>query len=182
MAEKGGFNLKIAKALIALVVMAFVPLAGAQQAEVPAELKAMSFYIGTWKGNVTWSMPGMDAATEETSMVNTWSGQFIKSESKMNVGGMEMVEATYIGWDPEKKKYSSYAFTNISATPRIEWGVAKDANTFVFESEPWDVMGQKTVGRGTMTKVSDTELKFMLEFKSGDSWMKVAEGSFKKVK
>lgn len=173
---------KVAKALISLAAMPVVAFANAQQADVPAELKAMSFMVGTWKGKVTWSMPGMDPATEESTIVNTWSGQFLKSESKMNVGGMEMVETTYIGWDPEKKKYSSHAFTNIAATPRIEWGVAKDANTFVFESEPWDVMGQKTVGRGTMAKVSDTEIKFMLEFKTGDSWMKVAEGTYKKVK
>lgn len=170
------------RSVLAFAFVAFSALAAPQQGDVPAELKAMSFYIGTWKGKVTWSMPGMDAATEESTLVNTWSGQFIKSESKMNVGGMEMVEASYVGWNSDKKMYVCYAFTNISPMPRIEWGSAKDANTFVFESEPWDVMGSKTIGRATITKVGDNQMRFILEFKTGDTWMKVAEGNYTKTK
>lgn len=161
------------------VVVAAAAIGAAQDLPArPDELKSQEWQIGTWEGTVKWSMPGMEGDYKMVT-TNEWSGQFMKSVSKTDAGGMQIEEIGYLGWDAKKKKYFMYTFTNFAATPRIEWGEEK-AGVAVFLSEPWDVMGDTMESRATVTKKSDTEMAFMLEIKRGAEWSKVAEGSFKK--
>jgi hypothetical protein len=149
-----------------------------QMAPAP-ELKKLEWFLGEWNGKVKWSMPGMDATEETMSFKNEWEGQFIKSSSVMSMSGTKMTEVGYIGWNPKTKKYDNYTFTNFAPTPRIEHGEL-DGDKMTFTSDPWDVMETPVVGRATVTRKSPTELAFLLEFKMGDAWQKVAEGAFKK--
>ena len=85
-----------------------------------------------------------------------------------------------MAWDAKEKKFVSWTFTNYAPMPRVDKGTMT-GNTFVSISEPWDAPGMEgTVGRFTMIKKSDSEMTFVLEFKEGDSWSKVADGGYKK--
>ncbi|MCB8932096.1 MAG: DUF1579 domain-containing protein [Fimbriimonadaceae bacterium] len=144
------------------------------------ELKKFEWMVGNWSGTMKMSMEGMEMEGKMTHHAE-WSGPFLRGTSKWEMEGFTMNEEFFMGWDPEKGKYSSYTFTNLAPTPRIEWGVAQ-GDTVVFTSEPWktDPNGEATVSRASMTKLSDTELKFVLEFKAGDDWVKAGEAIFKK--
>jgi hypothetical protein len=52
----------------------------------------------------------------------------------------------------------------------------------VMESEPWMVAGMPapTASRMTITKKSDTEISALMEFKQGNDWVKISEGTLKK--
>ena len=166
--------------------MLFISVAsafGAQEPTMapPPELKKLQFLVGEWTGKMKWSMPGMTEASDMPFKVE-WEGQFLKTTSTMTMAGMSMVETAYIGWDAKRKDYTSWTFTNFAPQPRIEHGKF-EGDKFVSVSEPWDVgMGEPTTGRATITKVTDIMVNFMLEFKEGDKWNKVAEGTFTKKK
>jgi hypothetical protein len=145
---------------------------------ISAELKALEWQIGTWEGTVKWSMPGMEGDSKMT-MKSEWEGLFMKQTSTTEMQGMKMLEVGYLGYDPDKKKYSFHTFTSFAPTPRIEWGTVEGTKA-VFVSDPWNVMGQVTSSRATVVKKGDSEMAFTLEFKQGNSWSKVAEGTFKK--
>lgn len=145
----------------------------------PAELKKLDWYIGEWMGKVKWTMPGMAPTDEEMSFKNEWEGQFIKSSAVMSMSGQKMTETSFVGWNAKTKKYDSYTFTNFSPMPRIEHG-EMDGDKFVFTSDPWDVGGMEMIGRASMVKKSDKEIAFVLEFKLGEKFEKVGEGTFKK--
>ena len=169
------------RAFVCLVLASWSVLGLAQTPTIdpPAELKKLDWYIGEWTGKVKWSMPGMPPTDEEMSIKNVWDGQFIKSSSIMTMSGQKMMETSFVGWNAKTKKYDSYTFTNFAPTPRIEHG-EMDGDKFAFTSDPWDVGGMEMIGRASMVKKSDKEFTFILEFKLGDKFEKVGEGSFKK--
>lgn len=147
--------------------------------EAPAEIKKLGWMVGEWTGTIKMNMQGMEFESQST-MKNEFEGQFLKSASVMDMMGMKMTETMYMGWNAAKNRYESYAFSNFSPKPRIEYGTM-EGDKMTMTSEPWEVGGEApTVGRGTMTKKSDTEIHFILEFKEGDKWVKVGEGTYKK--
>lgn len=145
------------------------------------EMKKLDWFLGSWSGKVNWTMPDMTGETDY-AFTNEVVGQFIRSTSKMVVAGMSIEEVGYIGYDPDKKKYSSHTFTNMAPTPRVEWGVADGDSKLVFHSEPWNVMGSATSSRATILRKGADEMSFILEFKTGETWSKVGEGNFKRKK
>ncbi len=166
----------------ATALLLTVALAAAQipNMEPPTELKKFDWMIGTWSGNVKMSFEGMDMEGVMTYNVSK-SGQFIKMSSVWDAMGMKMMEDAYVGWDAGKGKYSCHTFTNMAPTPRVEWGEVKgDTQTWI--SEPWAGApgAPPTVSRASLTRVSNTQMKFTLEFKAGDTWTKVGDGVFKK--
>lgn len=145
-----------------------------------AELKKHDFYIGKWSGTIEWTMPGMEGKQEMT-MVYSWEGPFMKATSEMTSTGQKVLETGYMYWDAAKKRFTMNTYTNFAATPRIEHG-NEEGNKLVMISEPWDI-GMPTgalVSRSTLTKKSSTEVDFVLEFKMGDTFTKVASATFKK--
>ena len=144
----------------------------------PEELKKLEWMLGEWTGTMNWTEPGMEGEMSSSMKVEV-EGQFYKTTASNKMGEMTMTEVSYMGWDPKDKKFVSWTFTNFAPTPRIERGTF-EGDKFVSVSDPWEVMGRTIVGRGTMTKTSDTEATFVLEFKEGDDWMKVADGKMKK--
>lgn len=163
-------------------VMALSVCAGvlAQEMEPPAELKKFEWMVGSWEGSTKYNMEGMDMESKDTMDIR-WDGQFLRITNVGDMGPMKMTETMFISWDAASKKYKSWSFTNFAPTPRIETAEAM-GDKFVSISEPWSVpgMAEATVSRFTMTKKSDTEVSFLLEFKEGDKWTKVGEGSAKK--
>ncbi|HZH97891.1 MAG TPA: DUF1579 family protein, partial [Fimbriimonadaceae bacterium] len=134
--------------------------------------------IGEWSGTTKWVMQGMEGEGPMT-MKNEWEGQFLKSATVTEADGVKMTELSLLGWNAKTKKFDSWTFTNFGATPRLEHGEL-EGDKLVMASEPWDVMGQKMEGRGTMTKKSATEILFILEFKMDGKWVKAAEGTYRK--
>jgi hypothetical protein len=169
------------KTLLSFLMLLAGSVAMAQTPEPPAELKQLDWMVGEWTGQVKWTMMGMNAEGPMTWKVEK-EAMFFKQTSTMDIGGMKFSEVGYVGWDAKKKKFSSHTFTSFAATPRIEWGEIK-GNQDVFTSEPWDAGDPNgpTTSRATMTRKGD-EVAFLLEFKEGDKWTKVGEGTFKRKK
>jgi len=145
----------------------------------PEEIRKLGWMVGEWNGKWKWLMEGMEGDVVMT-LKNEFEGQFLKTTSSMDMMGAKFNEVGFIGWDSSKKRYSSWTFTNFAPLPRIEHG-SFEGNKFVFISEPWTVTPEETVvSRATLTKTSDNEISFLLEFKQDEKWEKVAEGTFKK--
>lgn len=164
--------------LLALSGLTGSAVAQEMPVEPPAELKALAWQNGDWEGTVKWSMPGMEGDSVMAFKVS-FEGPFQKSVSTMEMQGMKMIETGYLAWDAAKKEFVMWTFTNFAPMPRVERGHL-NKEKMVMTSDPWEVMGQTMVSRATMTKKSDKEMSFVLEFKMGDSFTKAAEGSFKK--
>lgn len=166
-----------------LAAISFLVLGASAFAQVPdlnppKQITDLSWSVGEWSGTMHWDMQGQQS-DGPTTLVIDMEGQFLRQKSTQEVMGMAMTETAYMGWNEKDKRYDCWSFTNFAPTPRLEHGTV-NGNTWVMESEPWDVMGQLTTGRSTVTKVSDTEMKMVLEFKMGDTWTKVSEGTLKK--
>ena len=146
----------------------------------PKQLDILTWCLGEWNGSMHWTMQGTPEMNVVTTLKFDMDGQFLREVASQDMQGTSITETTYTGWNDKDKKYDSWIFTNYAPNPRIQHGEVK-GNDWVMESEPWDVMGQVTSGRFTITKVSDTEMKIKLEFKAnGKSDQEVAEGTFKK--
>jgi len=168
------------KSLFTSILVMATCLSQAQPTQPSPELKKLDWTIGTWIGNVKWTMEGQ-AMDAPMTMKTEWDGPFLKSTSTMEMMGMKMLETSYTWWDAEKKKYFMTTYTNFGATPRNETGV-HEGDKCVWISDPWStgMPGGPTVSRATLTRKSSTEVAFILEFKEGDKWAKVGEGTFKK--
>lgn len=169
----------IARIWISLLATFLMTALGmSQEMAPPAELKKLDWYMGEWSGKFNFSMPDMQGEATFT-FKNEWDGNFIRTTSTMEFGGMKMTETTFLGWNDKVKKYEQYTFTNIANTPRIERADPGDTQ-WVFLSEPWNAGGAEVVSRATLTKKSTTEMEMLLEFKDGSNWTKVGSGTFKK--
>ncbi len=146
----------------------------------PAELKKLDWMIGTWTGTMPMDMEGMKFDSVGTMKIDM-DGKFMRTVSVMDMMGMKMTESMFLGYDSAKKQYVSWAYTNMSANPRIERGNF-EGDRFVMTSDPWvmDMSPEASVSRSTFLKKSATTALFTLEFKMADKWVKVGEGLFTK--
>lgn len=103
------------------------------------------------------------------TMTYSMEGQFLKCITISDFGIMKMEEVGYLGYNAEKKQYKMWTFSNMSPDPRIETG-AMVGDKLVMTSEPWTIMGQSMIGRGTLEKKDEKTLNFLLEFKEGDKF------------
>ena len=160
-------------------ITAALMIVGAAHAQVPSmdppeEIMNLKWMVGDWSAQGKFDMMGTASDTKVT-MTNSFDGQFLKSVSSFDFGTFKMDETQYMGWNAAKSQYSSWAFANMSPEPRIEHG-KMTGDTLVMTSEPW----QGTTGRVTLTKVSDTKMKFTLEFQNGEKWEKATDMEFTK--
>ncbi len=174
--------MRVARSFFVLSLVAFAAcvLAQAPNMKPPKQIDDLAWCLGEWNGSMHWTMPGTPAMDVVTTLKFDMDGQFLREVASQDMQGTAITETTYTGWNDKDKKYDSWIFTNYAPNPRIQHGVI-NGNDWVMESEPWNVMGQTTSGRFTITKVSDTEMKIKLEFKpNGKPDQEVAEGTFKK--
>jgi hypothetical protein len=148
----------------------------------PAEMKKFEWMVGEWASKSTWTMTGMPPMEVASTFKAEWDGQFLKQTAVSDfVGFMKMTESMYMGYDAKKGEYVSYAFTNFAPTPRVEHGKL-NGDVLVMVCDSWEVMGEVSSSRVTLTKVSNDEVKIKLEFKEGDMWTTVTDGVYKRVK
>ena len=126
--------------------------------------------LGTWSGSGKISFGG-HAVDITSSLTISYEGQFLKEVSTDKSAGSTLTKTTMIGWDAKKNEYVSYTFTNMAPTARIAHGKL-NGSTLVMVAEPWEAEGFTTVERETISKVSGTKLKLILEYKQGDNWVK----------
>lgn len=146
----------------------------------PKELRKLDWMLGNWSGNVKWTMPGM-SGDAIMKFKGSMEGMFQKQISDTTMQGQTTTEVGYIGYDPKKKAFTSWTFTNFAPTPRVEH-IMVGTGKLVFLSEPWDVgmPGGPTHSRATLTRRGASRVDFVLEFRQGKKWSKVASGSFTK--
>lgn len=113
------------------------------------------------------------------TMTFAMEGQFLKSTTISDFGVLKMEEVGYLGYDAEKKQYKMWTFTNVSPEPRFESGNMV-GDKLVMISEPWGIMGQSVIGRGTLEKKDEKTINFLLEFKEGDKYTVASKLDLKK--
>jgi hypothetical protein len=147
----------------------------------PEELKRLDWMLGEWTGTFNWVFPGMEGSAP-TTFKNEREGNFVKSSTVITMGEMTFTETAYYGWDPAKKRYSGWTFTNFAPMPRVEHSIKFTDTLVAFESEPWDVgmPDGPVVSRATLQHRTGDEIYLLIEFKTGETWTKAAEGIFKK--
>ena len=170
---------RIALFAVVAALLSAVSISQEPSTAPPPELKKLEWMVGDWVTNMKWLQPGAEMEMPGTMKVE-WDGQFLKTSSVMEAGPMKMTETQYLGWDAKSKKYVGYTFTNFAPTPRIERG-DYDGTKLVGVSDPWDAPGMPNIiGRGMIVRKNDNEGTFTLEFKNGDTWTKVAKGTYKR--
>ena len=148
----------------------------------PAEMKKFDWMVGEWTSTSKWTMTGMEPMDVTSSFKAEWDGQFLKQAATSDFAGFtKMTETMMLGWDAKRGEYVSYAFTNFAPTPRMEHGKLT-GETLVMVCDSWDVMGDVTSSRATLTKVNNDQLKIKLEFKEGDKWNVVTDAVYNRVK
>lgn len=167
------------KLLLLFAIVSAAALSGAQDMTPPKELKKLDWMLGTWSGKMKWTMPGM-GGDAEMKFTATMEGMFQKQVSTMTMDGQETLEVSYLGYDPKKKVYTCWTFTNFAPTPRVD-RITMSGNKTVFISQPWEVgmPGGPTTSRATLIR-SGNKISMTLEFMMGKKWSKVASGSFSK--
>ncbi len=146
------------------------------------EMMKFDWLVGEWESTSTWAMPDVPEMSVETTMKVEWDGQFLRHTSVyVYAGFMNFTETLMLGYDPTTERYSSSAFTNMAPTPRIEHGRLV-GSTLVMLSEPWLINGEESVSRATVVKTSDDAFRFILEFKDGDDWDVISDGTFRRKK
>jgi hypothetical protein len=138
--------------------------------------------VGDWKAEPTEFRIGEMTMMVTSSMTISWEGQFLKTKGINDFGGLVMTELMLLGYDAKSEKYRSSAYTNLSPDPRIEEGALK-GDVLVMTSKPWAIMGDDSISRATLTKKSDDEVHFKLEFKMGGGDFELAsEATYTRVK
>lgn len=153
-------------------------LAQAQDMTPPQQVTDLKWMVGTWSGKGKFAFGGQEMDVSMT-MVFSFDGQFLKSVSTNEMGGMKMSETMMLGWNPAKSEYDSYTFTSFAPTPGVKHGKMENGG-LVMVSDPWDVGGMSVVSRTTLTKVSDTQFRMTMEFKNDDKWEKASDMELKK--
>lgn len=153
---------------IILLLLAVVGVANAQM-EPPAELAKFSHYLGDWTGKGTYEFMGEKGDMTQKTKV-TMEGQFLKMVTVSDIGGMNMTETSYVGWDAGKKAYMSYTFTNFAPTPRIEKITIKADGSELWECDGWETGMGMTKSRVTMTPKGDKAMSMKLEMFNDGKW------------
>ncbi len=141
-----------------------------QDMSPPKEVKDLSWMVGTWTGSGKISFGGQETEIISTMTVD-FDGQFLKLASVDDSHGFKMTKTVMIGWDAKKSQYISHSFTNLSPTARVAHGKIEGAKV-VLISDPWEAGGRTAVARETLSKISDSKVGVMMEFKNGEKWDK----------
>lgn len=160
--------------LISMVCMAQLP-------EPAKELSDLNWMIGEWSGTGTFQVPNMGAMDVTVTFKAEWDGLFIKQTAINDFGMMKMTETMMLGYDETKSEFFSHGYTNMAPLPRMERGNMSNGS-LVMTSEPWEVMGEASISRATLTKGDNDTVKMKLEFKAGDAWAPVADFTFTRKK
>ena len=144
------------------------------------EVQKLDWLIGNWESSGVWTMEGIVMNVDTTVKVE-WDGKFLRHTTVSDFGMMKMTETMMFGYDPAKEWYFASAYTNMSATPRIEYGRLV-GSTLVMVSDPWQIEGDTTVSRVTIVKVNNDEYTFKLEFQEGEKWNVINKSVFKRKK
>ncbi len=153
----------------------------AQDMEPPQELRKFEWLVGRWHGTTEMTIEGENMKSETWTEVS-WEGQFLKMSTRYGPEmGDEMFEISYLGFDAKKGKFSMHTFTNFAATPRVEWGNSKDKDTWVFLSEPWEIMGTDYKSRATIDKMSANEFWLVIQFNMNGRWVKSGSAIMKRM-
>lgn len=169
-------------AIAALFCLASV--ASAQDMESmkpPAEVKAnLGFFLGHWTGKVKMMMGGGADSNSVIDSEFALGDRYMQSKINYDLGGMQMKGLHMLTFDPDTKKYKAWWFDS-SANGVLDMEGDLNGDTLVLTSKPTKMPGMgDMIMRTTWVKKSDTEIVFTLESKTGDSFSKLMEGTYKK--
>lgn len=168
-------------AILPLLLIASFGLSQEMMMPLPtAELKAIEWLNGDFKGDLTFSFGG--EATKGSGTVKaamTLNGRYSRAMHTytMAPNTPEMEGMHMLTYNPDKKKYVATWFDGAGPGSIEMVGDLKD--NVLQLTGPAEMMGQKMNMRATYSK-KDGGFGFLLEMEQGGSWMKLIEGTFKK--
>jgi hypothetical protein len=166
--------------LFLLIGIACSALGFGQSVQPAPEIQAMKWMVGNWTTSGDYSMMGEKFAyTAEWTI--TMEGPFLKMVNRTHFEGADTSETAYLYFDSEKKQYVMTTYANFATMPRTAKGTMENGLLMV-TSEPWEVVGEKVVGRSTFKKISDDEILMKLETKTPDGWEVATSDPLKRKK
>jgi hypothetical protein len=173
----------------ALLFISLVGIAGAQgmpDTTPPAELKAVDFLVGNFKGEATFyfgpsKMTSTCTAKGERALNGRYIHTMIGYEMKMQGMPNSIIQGMHmLTYDPQAKQYVAYWFDGTVSYAMHMVGNF-DGNKLVMISDPTATEPGGPVGimRSTWWK-TDKGAGFSLEVKQGDNWSTMMDGTFEK--
>lgn len=156
--------------LIAALFVAAMVSVLAQDLAPPKQVQDLGWAVGTWSGAGKIAFGGHEVEIASTMTVS-FDGQFLKEVSTDKSAGSTLTKTTMTGWEAAKNRYVSYTFTNMAPTARIAHGTLTGSKLEMV-SDPWEAEGFTMVARESMSKISDTKVGLVMEYKQGDNWIK----------
>lgn len=170
---------------IAVLLLIIASSFGFSQEMIPplptAELKAVEFLNGNFKGDLSFSFgPETTKGTGSIKSEMVIGGRFNRAMHTYNMGeGMPTMEGMQmLTFDPGKKKYVSQWYDSTGPGAMEMTGDLKDGTLTLVGS--MEAEGQKMTMRATYKKTSDG-FSFLLEMQQGTTWQKLMEGAYKKA-
>jgi len=170
-----------------LLVLAFVTPCVAQKSPKdsppPAELKMADFMLGEWSETEHEEVAGKRVEiTFRLSISKALGDRYLLVKHFHNMPGEPDVEGMHmLTFDPEKKLWRAWWFLSTEATATELSGVF-EGDKLVMESKPSQMPGMTgdQSFRSSWRKTAEKGLHFTLDFKQGDSWVKMIDRTYVK--
>ncbi len=149
----------------------------------PAEaMKQIAFITGDWQGKQEFNTGGApmvgDIVVSAKSVVG---GRYIEEVLATTIPGRKPTDSRHmIGFDPKTGKYRAQWYNDTNNVPsQLEGSI--EGNKLVFQTvAAVEGVPSKSILRATYTKVSENEMKYILEMKTPEGWTELFHNSFKK--
>ena len=188
---------RIAPLAITLVLAACASTGGsasgsAAKNQPSPEMQRLAPMVGSWSGTCTIVSPtaqerasmGMPAMPEKMKGGGEYSwtldGKFLEMEGWHEMApGQKEHYREFVGWDASARKYHSWYFGSSGERGEGWMTIDPDGKTFRVKADGVDAAGAPKSGTGTMTFVSNEEIKWTWSENGPQGTMKL-EGTNKK--
>lgn len=101
--------------ILATLLLALPATAQMPMPEPPKELAKLDGILGHWEGEGTAAMaPGTSMPWTSRSIAKkVMGGHFVREDTIIDAGGLELAMITYYGWDAKRQRFISYGVNNM---------------------------------------------------------------------
>lgn len=151
---------------------------------IPKEINHLKFFIGKWRGDVSFYFGGTESKGTSTMTAKLGiGGRYVEGDhtySNKQMGTMHGKQL--MSYNPSKKQMFGYWFDSAAPEAMEMWGNF-NGNKLVMISKPTPMEGmpQPLVMRATYTKHSATRFDLVLEMKMGGEWTPMLKGTYRKT-
>ena len=177
----------LASVLLFIASLGIAHAQGMPDMSPPAEMNAVQFMTGNFKGNVNFYFNGQKAASTCTSKAerelnDRYLHTMITYEMPMpGTKPMKMQGMHMLTYDPQAKQYVAYWFDGtVPYAMHMTGNFDGDKLVLISDPTPMEPGGPLGVMRSSWWKTSKG-VGFSLEVKNGDAWSPLMDGEFTKA-